>query len=77
MAIKAVTTGNPYKITGTTNTNDKVTDNPNTYIKFIYWYNPTTVGHLLSVKDQEGNEIVPLYLAQNWIRSQDDHREQT
>jgi len=57
MAITAVA-NNPIVVTGTTNTNDLVFANP-VFIKFVYWYNPTTEGHLLSLKDENGRVIVP------------------
>ena len=48
---------NPIKCTGTTAADTEILGRP-TYIKFIYWYNPTTAGDLLALKDPEGTEIV-------------------
>lgn len=56
MAITADITGNPYKITGTTATASKVTDEP-VMIQAIVWYKGTTNGHLLSITDKAGNVI--------------------
>ncbi len=60
MAITSDKEGNPIVVTGTTNTDDEVLDRP-VFIKFVYWYNPTTAGHLVSLKDGNGKAIVPLY----------------
>ena len=59
MAVTADITHNPWKITGTTTTNDKITDDQ-AYIKRVYWYNPTTEGHLVALKDINGNYIAQL-----------------
>jgi len=48
---------NPIKCTGTTAADEEIFGNP-VYIKFIYWYAPTTKGDLLSLKDSEGNDII-------------------
>jgi len=61
MAISA-SKGNPIIVTGTTNTNDTVIDNGlggAVFIKFIKWHKPTTVGHLVTLKDKNGRVIVP------------------
>ena len=55
MAVTVVA-GSPIQITGTTNTNDKITDDL-VYVKFIYWYAPTTAGHLCSIKDKVGKVV--------------------
>lgn len=55
MAITA-TAGSPITVTGTTNTNDKITDDL-VFVKFIYWYAPTTAGHLASIKDKNGKLV--------------------
>jgi hypothetical protein len=54
-------TGNPYVVGSAINTDTIVTDVENVHIKFIYWYKPTTAGHLASIKDKNGNVIIPLY----------------
>jgi len=60
MAISA-NLGSPIIVTGTTNTNDLVIDpKSQVFIKFIYWYNPTSIGDLISLKDNNGRVIVPL-----------------
>ena len=56
MAITAVATGNPIKVTGTTNAANKVTDSP-VRIKKIIWYKATTNAHLLSVTDKAGKQL--------------------
>ena len=30
------------------------------YIKSVYWYRPTTAGHLASLKNRNGDVIIPL-----------------
>jgi hypothetical protein len=59
MAVKA--TCNPYVVESAIAADTTITDVENVYIKFIYWYKPTTVGHLASIKDKNGNVIIPLY----------------
>ena len=59
MAITPDITGNPFLVTGTTNTNDKITDG-RVFIKYVYWYNPTTVGHLVHLVDKSRKEILKL-----------------
>ena len=64
MAITVVnTSGSPIVVTGTTDTSEKVIE-PGAlvavFVKFIYWYNPTTAGHLLSLKTKDGKTIIPL-----------------
>ena len=59
MAITAVNTTNPIKVTGTTSTTDEVwAKGPPVFVKHIYWYNPSTAGHLLSLTDSNGNVII-------------------
>lgn len=60
MSLTVDSTCNPIKVTGTTDTSTSITTKQ-TYIKFIQWYQPTAQGHLLSVKDVEGNIITPAY----------------
>ena len=51
---------NPLSYTGgTISSATKITDRL-VYIKFIYWHNPTTVGHLAKLTDREGNTILPM-----------------
>ena len=56
MAITADTTGNPYVITGTTATDDTVTDSFVT-IQAILWHAADTNGHLCSVTDKDGKQL--------------------
>lgn len=56
MAITAVVTGNPFKITGTTTSANKVTDSE-VMIQAMLWHKATTNAHLLSVTDKAGNQI--------------------
>ena len=58
MALTTVeNTINPIKCTGTASADEEILGRP-AYIKFIYWYNPSTEGHLLALKDPSGEDIV-------------------
>jgi len=54
--------GNPIRITGTTDVDSEVWDSDQTlmHIKHIYWFNPTTAGHLCTLKDRDGKFIAEL-----------------
>ncbi len=81
MALTIVKVGTPIKVTGTTAADQEILDEL-VYIKFVYWYNPTTAGHLFVLKDNAGQEILagrcetdgfsqwmPVYTKFNGIRS--------
>ena len=57
----STTPGSPTKVTGTTNTREKVLDNEQhggvVTVKFIHWFNPSTVGHLAKLVDRDDNLI--------------------
>jgi len=60
MALTVDKNGNPIVVTGTATSAEVVI--PATqliYIKFMYWYNITTSGHLLNVTDGTGRIIAP------------------
>lgn len=59
MSLTVDKTGNPIKVTGTTAAAQVISD-IQTYIKFIYWLKPTTIGHLLTLTDENGNELAAL-----------------
>jgi len=59
MALTINKLSKPIKVTGTTDASAKVTDRLG-YVKFIHWYNVTTSGHLLSLTDKNGTEVVKL-----------------
>jgi hypothetical protein len=53
--------GSPIIVTGTTNTTDKVIDmgfGGAVFVKFIKWHKPTTIGHLCTLTDANGREII-------------------
>ena len=50
----------PIKVTGTAATSEDITTDE-IFVKFITWYKPTTVGHLLNLNDGDGNNIITLY----------------
>ncbi len=52
MSLTIDKTGSPIKITGTTNAKEVIFDN-NVMVKFIYWLNPTTIGHLCVLKGKD------------------------
>ena len=60
MALTTDTTGNPIKVTGTASSDETITD-VLAFVKWIYWYKPTTAGHLINITDKHGNTIVPGY----------------
>jgi len=60
MSLTTDANSNPIKVTGTTATSESISTR-NTFIKFVYWYQPTTKGHLLSLKDTVGNIITKGY----------------
>ena len=58
MALTVDNNGTPIVVTGTTDVSQEVVPaNQSIYVKFIYWYNITTSGHLLSIKDGNGRII--------------------
>jgi hypothetical protein len=64
MADTTTKTGyNPIHITGTTDVDSTVFDGGGISlmkIKHLYWFNPTTAGHLCTLKDGNGNFIAEL-----------------
>ena len=58
MALTTVeNTINPIKCTGTSSASEEIYADP-VFIRFVYWYVPATAGHLLSLIDDKGNDIV-------------------
>ena len=58
MSLTVDSTGNPIKVTGTTAADAQVIATTSLiHVKFMYWYNITTSGHLLVVTDGQGREI--------------------
>ena len=63
MALTIEKLGFPIKVTGTTAADETVINNTDfmaacrNYISHIYWYKPTTTGHLLSMTTSTGKEI--------------------
>lgn len=54
--------GNPIRVTGTTDIN-AVIYKPTSqvvYIRRVYWFNPTTTGHLCTLKDENGKYIIEM-----------------
>ena len=60
MSLTTDANSNPIKVTGTTSTSESISTKL-TFIKFVYWFQPTTKGHLLSLKDTNGNIITQGY----------------
>ncbi len=48
---------NPIKCTGTNDTDQEIYSDP-VFVRYVYWYNPTTAGQLLSLVDENGNDII-------------------
>lgn len=54
-------TGNPLVVTGTTTESDDIyTETQPVGLKMVYWYNPTTAGHLCNLIDGNGNAIIKM-----------------
>ena len=53
-------TVNPMIVTGAVVASTKITDKK-TYLKFVRWYKPTSIGHLLSLTDKEGKALTKGY----------------
>lgn len=61
-----VTLGNPIRATGTTAVSQAViAPSQAVYVNRIYWFNPTTAGHLCTLKDSRGNFITELRAESN------------
>jgi len=61
MSLTSDTNGTPIKVTGTTNSDTEIV--PETkliYVKYVYWYNPTTTGHLCHITDGQGRSIIKM-----------------
>lgn len=61
MALTTNNDGNPIIVTGTTSVDEEIIDrgqNAAVLIKFVKWHKPTTVGHLCTLKDKNGREII-------------------
>lgn len=64
MALTKVTTGTPIKVTGTTASSVSIIESQ-INLKFVWWYNPTTAGDLLTVTDSNGKEMAQLRCEEN------------
>jgi len=62
MALTVTTgTGNPLVVTGTTTVKDDIyTSSQPVGIKFVYWYKPTSEGHLCNLIDGNDNAIIKM-----------------
>lgn len=61
MALTVDATGNPIKVTGDASTSEVVIAVGNLVkIRAIYWYKPTSAGHLCNILDGHGKDIIPL-----------------
>lgn len=56
MAITSTKTANPYKVTGTTETDTEISANP-LWIQGFTWADVTTAGHKISLVDKAGNTV--------------------
>ena len=63
MAITADATVNPIVVTGTTAASNKIIDHQG-FVKFIRWYKPTAVGHIVSITNQYGDRVTKEYCMQ-------------
>ena len=61
MAVTVDNNGTPILITGTTTTDDEVLgENVIVFIKFIRWYDASTLGHTCTITDGNGREIITM-----------------
>ena len=60
MSIASDSTGNPIVVTGTCSSSEVIATGQ-IYVKWIYWYQPSTAAHLLTIVDAHGKSIVPAY----------------
>lgn len=61
MAVTVDSGGTPIIISGTTTSDDEVmAGNIIVFIKFIRWYNPSTTGHLCTLTDGNGRDIITM-----------------
>lgn len=49
----------PIIVSGDTSTSVRITSSKVT-IKLIYWYNPTTIAHLMAIQDRNGSNLFPM-----------------
>ncbi|MCK5612137.1 hypothetical protein KAR91_60255 [Candidatus Pacearchaeota archaeon] len=60
MALTPDIESSPIVVTGTTDVDQKILGRA-AHIKFVHWYKPTTIGHLLSLKNKDGRVILAAY----------------
>jgi len=61
MTLTADTNCTPIRITGTTSTDTQIIPKGQLiYVKYVYWYNPTTTGHLCHLTDGSGKSIIKM-----------------
>ena len=51
--------GTPIIVTGTATADTEIREDI-TYIKYVYWYNPTSTGHLCNITDGVGRSIIKM-----------------
>jgi len=61
--------GGAIKVTGTTATSQKIT-NALIYIPHVYWYAPTTAGHLCNLVGKNGEPIITMKCESDGISQQ-------
>ena len=85
MALTVDRAVNPIKVTGTTSADQEIVPSGTlVFVRFVYWYNPTTDGHKAHITDKDGNTIIkmiaedandsqvwPVYIKYDGIRSDD------
>jgi hypothetical protein len=66
MSLTVTAETNPIVVTGTATTSEEI-KNDLSRIRVVYWYKPTTAGHLLNLTDKDGNVILPLECESNGV----------
>ena len=59
MALSVTKDVTPIKCSGTTSVKQLIIARP-VFVKFIYWYQPTTVGHLFSLKSVTDEKVTEI-----------------
>ena len=54
-----ISAGNPIVVTGTTSTAQVITDDI-IFIRYVYWFNPTSLGDLVNLINRNGDVVIPI-----------------
>ena len=60
MSLTTNKNGNPIVVTGTASTDETIATGQ-IYVRWVYWYQPSTAGHLLNLIDAQGAVVLVAY----------------